>query len=113
MRRLIKNDQMISVSYSLRGDAEAVYKAGNNKKMLEMAKGWAKQANEWFPHFSNEAVYAGLLYKTGEKQKAIKLMEKASKDPILKNALEMQKLIIANVAQMKKGEAPKYLWNTK
>lgn len=111
MKRINKNSQMLSPSYSLRDAAEAVYKVSKNKGLLLRAREWARRANEWFPHFSNGAVYAGLLFKTGETEKAIAVMEAASKDSFLANSEEMRQILIGNVEKMKKGKAPQKLWN--
>lgn len=110
MKRLMKNNEMVSVSYNLRDAAEAVYNNSKDPKMLKQALLWAKKANDWFPHFSSEAVYAGLLFKAGNHQAAVEMMETASNDSFLKNAPEVHKLLLENIENMKKGEAPKSLW---
>ena len=70
---------------------------------METAAQWALMVQKYFPHFSSEAVYAGLLFKTGNQQKAIEFMLKASEDPILKSNADMQKLLLENVKKMEKG----------
>lgn len=110
MSRLKKADKMLSVSYALRDAAETVYNNFSDEKILNIAKGWAIQANNWFPHFSTEAVYAGLLFKTGQQQKAVEAMQKASEDSFLKSASDIKKLLLENVATMKQGKLPAGLW---
>ncbi len=111
MKRLKKNDKMLSASYRLRDAAEAIYKNSNNKLALSQAAEWAKKANEWFPHFSSAAVYAGLLFKTGETAKAITAMEEASKDPFLDANADLRQLLKSNAEQMSKNIAPRDLWH--
>lgn len=113
MKRLMKNNKMVSVSYNLRSAAEAVYKNSKDQKMLSLAAGWSRKADEFFPHFSSEAVLAGLLFKTGKKQEGIKMMGTAAKDPFLDMTPDTRKLLLSNVELMRKGEAPKDLWNKK
>jgi len=110
MNRLQKAEKMVSVSYSLRSVAETVYKNFTDEKLLTTALGWAKQAEEWFPHFSTEAVYAGLLYKTGNKEEAIRMMTKASQDSFLAQAPDTKKLLLENAETMKQGKLPAGLW---
>jgi hypothetical protein len=101
---------MYSISYSLRDAAEAVYNHSRDKRVLGEATKGAKKANEWFPHFSTEAVYAGLSFKTGEKEKAIAMMQKASEDSFLTQAPDVRKLLLENVETMKQGKLPASLW---
>ncbi len=110
MSRLKKVEKMLSVSYALREAAETVYNNFSDEKILNIAKGWAMQAIEWAPHFSTEAVYAGLLFKTGDQQKAIEVMQKASEDSFLAQAPDVKKLLLENVATMKQGKLPAGLW---
>lgn len=113
MKRLKKNSEMVSPSYRLRDAAEAVYNISHDKDMLQKAMEWARIANEWFPHFSNAAVYAGLLFKNGDRQQAIYMMDLASKDPFLAQAKETLQLLKNNVEDMKKEKAPQHTWNNR
>lgn len=110
MNRMKKANNMLSISYNLRSAAETVYNNFSDEKLLNLAKGWAQQANEWFPHFSTEAVYAGLLFKTGDKQKAVEMMQQASEDSFLAQAPDVKKLLLANVQTLKQGKLPAGLW---
>ncbi|MBV8251520.1 MAG: thioredoxin family protein [Chitinophaga sp.] len=110
MKRIMQSNNMVSISYQLRDAAEEVYKNISDPKLLKQATDWAKQADEWFPHFSSKAVYAGLLFKIGNTQQAVHIMESAGNDPLLEKASGAQNLILANVEKMKNGEAPKSLW---
>ena len=111
MNRFEGKKRMISFSYHLRGAAEVVYKNVKDKKILAQAAAWAKQACDYFSHFSCESVYAGLLMKTGKKQEAVAMMQKASADPGLSINEELRNMIIANVEKIKAGVAPEYLWH--
>lgn len=110
MNRMKKADKMLSVSYNLRSAAESVYNNFSDNEMLNLAAGWAKLANEWFPHFSTQAVYAGLLFKTGNQQKAIEMMRAASDDSFLSQAPDIKKLLLENVETLKQGKLPAGLW---
>jgi hypothetical protein len=77
--------------------------------MLAQAIEWVKLAEGYFPHFSTEAVYAGLLFKTGRKQEAVEMMMKASEDGFIKGG-DKQKLLLSNVSKIKNSEAPEQLW---
>lgn len=109
-KRVNKSRRMVNLSYQLRDAAEAIYYKTENKEYLETAAQWARMAQDYFPHFSNEAVYAGLLYKTGQKEKAMRLMLDASHDAILKSNADVQKLIAGNVDKMKSSTTPEKLW---
>ncbi len=110
--RFMKARRMVSFSYALRDAAEAIYSGGvQDRDALEKAAKWAWQANEYLPHFSSGAVYAGLLMKTGRQQEAIDAMIRASEDPILENVPDTRTLILDNVEKLKKGQVPKQLWN--
>lgn len=109
MQRIAANEQMVDLSYKLRDAAEAVYATVEDPKMLAKAIEWAKLADSYFPHFSTKAVYAGLLLKTGQKQEAIAVMKKASEDSFIKGG-DKEKMLLANVTQMEKGEVPEQLW---
>ncbi len=113
MKRIKRNSKMISPSYKLRDAAEAVYEISHDKNMLLKAKEWAMIANEWFPHFSNAAVYAGLLFKNDDQQQAIEMMNLASKDSFLSQAPEIFQLLRNDVEDMKNGKAPVHLWNNR
>ncbi len=114
MRRLKVHKRMIGMSYNLRNAAEAIYKNVNDKKALKQAAEWARIADSWFPHFSSKAVLAGLLFKIGQKQKAIEIMKKASQDNFIegrdKQSRDKQNLLLANIKEMKSGKAPDILW---
>lgn len=110
MKRLSAHNKMIDMSYNLRHAAEVIYQNVDDKDALKEAAGWAKLADSWFPHFSTEAVYAGLLLKIGRKQEAIKMMRQASEDKFLKNSKETQELLLANVKEMESDKAPEKLW---
>ncbi|MNL25452.1 hypothetical protein D3C87_1469350 [compost metagenome] len=109
MQRVSANQKMVDFSYKLRSAAQAVYTLVDDPKILAQAIEWAKMAENYFPHFSTEAVYAGLLMKTGKKTEAAEMMLKASKDGFIQGN-DKQKLLLANVEKLKRGEAPEELW---
>lgn len=109
MQRVSANQKMVDFSYKLRSAAEAIYKLVEDPKILAQAIEWAKMAESYFPHFSTEAVYAGLLMKAGKKAEAAEMMLKASKDSFIQGN-DKQKLLLANVEKLKKGEALEELW---
>jgi thiol-disulfide isomerase/thioredoxin len=109
MQRILAHQKMVDVSYKLRDAAQAIYVNVEDPKVLAQAIEWAKKAESYFPHFSTEAVYAGLLFKTGKKAEAAEMMMKASKDGFIKGN-DKQKLLLANVDKLKSGEAPEQLW---
>lgn len=109
MQRILANQKMVDVSYKLRDAAQAIYANVDDPKVLAQAIEWAKKAESYFPHFSTEAVYAGLLFKTGKKAEAAEMMMKASNDSFIKGN-DKQKLLLANVEKLKSGEAPEQLW---
>ncbi|SMC39729.1 thioredoxin family protein [Pedobacter africanus] len=109
MQRISANQKMVDFSYKLRSAAQAVYALVDDPKILTQAIEWAKMAESYFPHFSTEAVYAGLLMKIGKKTEAAEMMLKASKDGFIQGN-DKQKLLLANVEKLKKGEAPEELW---
>jgi len=109
MQRVMAKPRMLELSYKLRDVAQAIYATVNDPKMLVQAIEWVKLAEGYFPHFSNEAVYAGLLLKCGRKQEAADMMTKASNDIFIKGK-DKQKLLLGNVAKIQNGEAPEQLW---
>lgn len=109
MQRIMANQKMVDVSYKLRDAAQAICLNVDDPKILIQAIEWVKQAESYFPHFSTEAVYAGLLLKTGKKDEAVKMMMKASEDHFIKGN-DKEKLLLANVDKLKKGEVPEQLW---
>lgn len=109
MQRISANQQMVDVSYKLRDAAQAIYATVEDPKILEQAVKWVKMAENYFPHFSTEAVYAGLLLKLGKKNEAASMMIKASKDTFIQGN-DKQKLLLSNVAKVKNGEFPEQLW---
>lgn len=109
MQRIMAHGEMVDVSYKFRSAAEAVYALVDDQKVLVQAIEWVKLAEKYFPHFSTEAVYAGLLLKTGKKAEAVEMMRKASEDGFIKGN-DKQKLLLANVTRIKEGEAPEVLW---
>ncbi|UKJ06778.1 thioredoxin family protein [Solitalea lacus] len=109
MNRIMANQRVCNFSYNLREAAEAIYHNVEDKKVLAQAAEWAKKAATYFPHFSNEAVYAGLLLKCEKKQEAIEMMKKASEDNIIKGK-DQQKMILSNIEKAEKGEMPEKLW---
>lgn len=110
MNRMKKSENLLSISYNLRSAAETVYNNFEDKKMLNLAAGWANKANQWFAHFSTQAVYSGLLFKLGQRSKAIKMMTLASEDSFLAQAVDIKKMLLKNIDTMKKGELPSSLW---
>ncbi len=110
INRIVRNRDMASYTYNLRDAAEAIYNNSKDKKILAQATEWARKANDLFPHFSNAAVYAGLLFKTGNRQKAIQIMETASQDTFLDKNNDIYKRLIGNVDQMRKDQLPESLW---
>ncbi|TXH23248.1 MAG: thioredoxin family protein [Chitinophagaceae bacterium] len=110
MNRMKKGDKMLPISYNMRSAAEAIYNNFDDKKMLNLAAGWANKANQWFPHFSTQAVYSGLLFKLGQHNKAIKMMTLASEDSFLAQAADVKKLLVKNIETMTKGVLPTNLW---
>jgi thiol-disulfide isomerase/thioredoxin len=107
--RLNASKQMMSYSYRLRGAAELIYKNVEDPKVLEEAAEWARIAEDWFPHFSNKAVYSGLLFKLGRTEKAIGLMQLASEDPFIEGDAKA-KLLVSNSIKMKNKTVPESLW---
>jgi len=113
MKRIMQHSKMCNVSYKLRDAAEAVYNTSTNKAIIAKATDWARQANEWFPHFSNAAVYAGLLCKSGKAQQAAAVMRAASQDNFLSGKPDLEQLLQTNAEVISKGEIPKSLWKVK
>jgi thioredoxin-related protein len=111
MKMLRKHIRMVNISYQLRDAAEAVYYNTKNVRYLSMAAHWAERAQGYFSHFSTKAVYAGLLYKAGEKQKGIQLMSEACNDNIVKSNPGFQNLLLSNVDKMKNSIDPENLWS--
>jgi len=109
MQRIMARSRMVDLSYKLRDAAQAIYATVDDPKMLAQAIEWVKLAEGYFPHFSTEAVYAGLLFKTGRKQEAVEMMMKASEDGFIKGG-DKQKLLLSNVSKIKNSEAPEQLW---
>lgn len=109
LQRIMAHGEMVDVSYKFRSTAEAVYALVDDPKVLAQAIEWVKLAESYFPHFSTEAVYAGLLLKTGKKAEAAEMMRKASRDGFIQGN-DKQKLLLANVDKLKAGEAPDQLW---
>jgi len=109
MQRISANQQMVDICYKLRDAAQAIYSIVDNPKMLTKAMEWVKLAEGYFPHFSIEAVYAGLLLKSGRKKEAADMMRKACEDSFIKGG-DKEKLLWANLAQIQKGEVPVQLW---
>ncbi|ERJ57946.1 thioredoxin family protein [Sphingobacterium paucimobilis] len=110
MKRLMRNQEMGNLSYSLRDAAEYIYHQSEDPKMLKRATEWARQANSYFPHFSSAAVYAGLLLKNGNQTEAVKQMEIACQDSFLAGAEEVKNRLEASLSSIRKGEAPRSLW---
>lgn len=109
MQRIMAHGKMVQISYELRAAAQAIYTHVNDPKVLSQALEWAKMAENYFPHFSTEAVYAGLLQKVGRSTEAVQMMMTASNDPIIKDS-DKQKLLLDNVDKIKKGMLPEVLW---
>nr|WP_121271994.1 thioredoxin family protein [Pedobacter schmidteae] len=109
MQRISANQKMVDLSYKFRSAAEAICQLVDDPKVLAQAIEWVKLAEGYFPHFSTEAVYAGLLMKTGKKAAAAEMMLKASEDGFIKGN-DKQKLLLANVTSIKAGEMPEVLW---
>ena len=63
------------------------------------------------PHFSSAAVYAALLFKAGEHEKAIPLMEEAAADSFLAANADLRQLLKSNVEEMRKNVTPRNLWH--
>lgn len=110
LRRMARNNKMMSPSYGLRDAAEMVYEYSTNKKTLKKAVKWAETANNWFPHFSNAAVYSGMLLKTGNKKKAVEMMNVALNDKLLTESEDMYNQMKENIERVRNGELPKSLW---
>lgn len=110
LKRINLCRRLLNVSYQLRDAAEAIYHHTDDKKQLEQAAAWAKQANDLFMHFSNESVYAAILFKLGKTAEAIKLATHSSEDEILKSNDRLLKLFSDNIVLMKKGQAPDKIW---
>jgi len=110
-KNVFSRRRMMNTSYNLRDAAEAIYKNVSDKNTLAEALEWAKKADSWYPHFSNKAVYAGLLFKTGHKSQAITLMQKASEAEPLKSSPIIYKLVMDNIDKLKRDEAPVDLWS--
>ena len=110
-KRMAKADKMGTPSFSLGRAAHVVYNHFSDKKMLELAAAWIKLADEWKPHFTNKAIYAGILFKLGEKDKAVEMMQKASEDPYLSIVPDRRKLFLENVESFKQDKLPAGLLN--
>ncbi len=109
MQRILSRQKMIDVSYKLRSAAQAIYAGTDDKEALSLALDWAKTADEYFPHFSTKAVYAGLLLKNGQQQAAADMMQLASEDGFIQGD-DKQRMLLENAARIRKGELPKALW---
>ncbi|TKC06069.1 thioredoxin family protein [Pedobacter frigoris] len=109
MQRIMANQKMLDISYKLREAAEAICINVDDPRVLAQAIEWIKKAEGYFPHFSIEAVYAGLLLKSGKKAEAFEMMMKASRDSFIQGN-DKQKLLLENAAKIKNGELPEMLW---
>jgi thioredoxin-related protein len=109
-KRIRRNKRMIDLSYQLRDAAEAIYHNTNNIACLQEACRWAYKANSWFPHFSSEAVYAALLFKTGNLEKGVAAMQLASRDSILDSNNSIRQLLEQNASAMQQSQAPEKVW---
>ncbi|MGV3765940.1 MAG: thioredoxin family protein [Chitinophagaceae bacterium] len=105
MKHISKLGNAVNWAYSVRNAAEAVYNNSTDPGMLKTAQDWAKRAFEVMPHFSTGAVYAGLMYKNGQKEAATAFMEQWKNSHPLKQALFEE-----NINKMKAGKAPENLW---
>jgi tetratricopeptide (TPR) repeat protein len=61
----------------LNAGARLLYNSTSDENLLDKALSWAKRANEVYETSNVMDTYARLLYKRGEKSKAIELEEKA------------------------------------
>jgi thioredoxin-related protein len=109
-KRMYSSKRMVSYTYCLRDAAENIYHNTTDKKLLLLAEGWAKAANDYFNHFSTGAVYASLKFKTGNPQLAVQLMQQASEDSFLKSQPAIRKVLLDNANKMKQKQAPVKIW---
>lgn len=111
MNKIAANQRLMGYSYQIRGAAELVYFDVKNAQALQQAISWMQKARGYFDHFSHDAVYAALLAKTGKKQEAIAMMQKAAAAPILASHEGIRNMILDNVEKIKTGEQLKNLWH--
>ena len=112
-KRIMQGGDLIDFSYSMRDAAETVFFHVQNKAAIAKALGWAKQANGFFAHFSTQAVYAALLYKSSQTAQAATLMIQAATDPFLNGQPDMKGLLLANAEKISKGQALAEVWRKK
>ncbi|NML23336.1 thioredoxin family protein [Pseudoflavitalea sp. G-6-1-2] len=112
-KRLMQAGDLIELSYNMRDAAETVFFHVENKAAVAKAIGWAKQANAFFPHFSTQAVYAALLYKSADAKQAAAWMNKAATDSFLAGQPDLKGLLMANAGKIGKGEALTEIWHRK
>lgn len=106
LKDIFRLGDAVSWAYFLRDAAEAIYLNSTDKAILQRGLTWAKKSRDIFSHFSTEGVYAGLLFKNGKQNEAVKIYEQElAKVPSLKT-----KLFAENTATLKAGKAPKNLW---
>lgn len=106
MKDIMRLGDAVNWAYFLRDAAETIYMNSTDKAMLQRGLAWAKKARDIFSHFSTEGVYAGLLFKNGKQDQAVKIYEQE----LTKLPSQKSELFTANMAQLKAGKAPKSLW---
>ena len=67
-----------SFAYRIRDIARSVFNIVDDKNQLNKTLEWVDLANKFSDNFTILEVRAGLLYKMGQKDKAIEMQEKAS-----------------------------------
>lgn len=111
MNQMVGETRIRGLALSIRDVAEAVYRGSKDQKLLMQAVAWARKSEEYLPGFSTEAVYSALLMKTGKKQEAIAMMQKAATDPVMEMVPDLKNLMLENVEKIKAGVEPDQLWH--
>jgi thioredoxin 1 len=75
----LKDEENVVASQKLNAWAWSIHEGTNDKKLLKKARDWAKLSVKKDETFYNLDTYAALLYKTGNKEKALTYYKKAVK----------------------------------
>lgn len=111
MNKLTANQRIMGYSYQIRTAAELVYFDVKDPQALQQAILWMQKASGYFDHFSHDAVYAALLAKTGKKQEAIVMMQKAAASTILDSHEGIRNMLLDNVERIRTGKPLENLWH--
>ncbi|QEH41205.1 thioredoxin family protein [Chitinophaga sp. XS-30] len=111
MNKLAANQRIMGYSYQIRTAAELVYFDVKDPQALQQAISWMQKASGYFDHFSHDAVYAALLAKTGKKQEAIVMMQKAAASTILASHEGIRNMLLDNVERIRAGKPLENLWH--